>query len=269
MKQFIVSCLRKARLVSSVEKARYLFSRASTYNGNRQFEKANPAFKMPPLWLVYDAISTCDWHRYFNSGNSLAKLFADLILKHSRQRSADIAILEWGCGPGRIIRHLPGLLSEATIFGTDYNSKSIAWASSAIDNVQFKTNQLTPPLPYADEKFDVVYCCSVFTHLSEEMHHAWFEELMRVIKPNGLVIFTTHGDHFKGKLLKGELEEYETGRLVVRGRVKEGSRMFTAFHNPRFIRQRLVGKHKVLEHIDKPPTAEISQDIWIVSKTEG
>jgi SAM-dependent methyltransferase len=58
------------------------------------------------------------------------------------------------------------------------------------------TNRLDPPLPYPDERFDLVYALSVFTHLTESQQRSWSAELHRVTRTCGYVLFTTHGPSF-------------------------------------------------------------------------
>ena len=52
------------------------------------------------------------------------------------------SILDWGCGPGRIVRHLPSIVSKAKIFGSDYNEESINWCRENIEDVGFEVNGL-------------------------------------------------------------------------------------------------------------------------------
>ncbi|MDZ7626597.1 MAG: class I SAM-dependent methyltransferase [Ignavibacteriaceae bacterium] len=119
----------------------------------------------------------------------------------------NIKILEWGCGPARIIRHLPRLLNDSCeIYGSDYNSKTIVWCKKIFPEFNFSKNNLQPPLEFENNFFDIIYATSVFTHLSEEMHYAWMNELKRVCKPNGIIFLTTHGDNCKPKLTPEELE---------------------------------------------------------------
>ena len=50
-----------------------------------------------------------------------------------------------------------------------------------------------PPLDQPDEMFDLVYCVSVFTHLSRSWSD-WPIELHRVLKPGGLMLATFMGE---------------------------------------------------------------------------
>ncbi len=39
-----------------------------------------------------------------------------------------------------------------------------------------------------------IHAISIFMHLSETMHYAWINELYRILKKDGILIFTTHGE---------------------------------------------------------------------------
>ena len=68
------------------------------------------------------------------------------------------------------------------------------------------------------------------------------------------------------KLIGEELEEYEKNELVIRGNVKEGHRMYSAFHPKKFM-LKLFEDVEVLEHIKAPVQGKwMPQDIWIVKK---
>jgi ubiquinone/menaquinone biosynthesis C-methylase UbiE len=116
--------------------------------------------------------------------------------------------------------------------------------------------------------FEAVYCSSVFTHLSEAMHYMWLRELVRVLKPDGVLIFTAQGDRMRDRLLPDELRVYEEGRLVVRQSKVEGSRTFSAYQSPAFVMKQLIPSTPGLEliaHDTERPLAAI-QDIWVVRK---
>ncbi len=114
---------------------------------------------------------------------------------------------------------------------------------------------------------DVIYGISIFTHLSEQMHYKWLDELYRILKPGGILFLTTHGDNFKVKLTPKELQHYNHGSLVVRGGTFEGHRTFSAYQ-PNAFMHALFQKMQILEHQCPPPIQGkwLPQDVWVVRK---
>jgi SAM-dependent methyltransferase len=100
-------------------------------------------------------------------------------------------VLDWGVGCGRVARHFPADHSDA-LTGCDIDRDNIEWCSRHLPGT-FVASQLTPPLPFGDASFDIVYGISVFTHFREAMQLRWLEELARVTAPGALLLLTTHG----------------------------------------------------------------------------
>jgi SAM-dependent methyltransferase len=76
--------------------------------------------------------------------------------------------------------------------GCDINPKAIAYLKT-LPFGRFDLTKANPPLPYADNSFDVVFGLSVLTHLNETSLRAWLKEFRRVLKPGGILAQTTLG----------------------------------------------------------------------------
>lgn len=269
MKQRLVQILRDTRLLSLADAARFWAVRAKYARSNRAFLREHPGSVLPPKFLMYDAYAHVNYREYFQKGRFNAEYIARTATRHLGSDGA-IAVCEWGCGPGRIIRHLPQLLAAGSrVFGTDYNAKTVAWCSANLPQVTFRPNDLAPPLPFSTGELDMLYAVSVLTHLSAEMHLTWMAECERVVRPGGLILLTVHGDQSTAGLSKQERAAYESGQLVVRGKVKEGSRTFVAFQSPRFMREVLLRNVDLVLH--NPPDAPKlagPQDVYLV-RTRG
>jgi SAM-dependent methyltransferase len=267
LKQEVMALLRKSRLLPAADEVRFWLTTVKNRAKNQAFAASHPGQAFPPSRIAYDAYSFVDYQDYFVGGLQSAEVVMSLI---KGEIQAGAKILEWGCGPGRIVRQLTVLLqgSGASLFGCDYNPKSIQWCSAAIPGVTFALNNLKPPLPFAADFFDVLYSSSVFTHLSEEMHYGWIKENARVLKRGGLLIFTTAGDRMAYKLLPHERLRYDAGSLVVRNTGKEGARIYSACQSPAFVAKRLLpscGNLELVRHDTQLPLAGI-QDIWVARK---
>ncbi len=269
-RQRIAELLRSTRLLTLADCLRFAVEYAASWRDNRRFAAEHPGFAVPPAALAYDAYHHLRWREYHDSGVAHARLVADLVRRHLDEPSPRIC--EWGCGPGRVVRHLRSALADrnVTLFGTDSNPASVAWCRAHLQGIEFRSNRQDPPLPFDDDALDVLYAISVFTHLSERGHERWAEEILRVLRPSGVVIFTTHGDACADRLLPNERERYRQGRLVVRGGVREGSKCFVAYHPPEYVRGRLLVDADVVAHLPGPSAYRISHDVWVArKKAEG
>ena len=258
--------LRVAGLMHLTDRLRYYFYKIKNRRKNKRFKKNYPQVKLPPDYYIYESFQI-DYEEYYLKSRESAQWILSFLKKYNP--NSPYNILDWGCGPGRIIRHLPGFLDEKSrVFGTDYNAASIDWCKTNLPEIDFNLNTLEAELPYDDDFFDYIYGISIFTHLSEKMHYEWMAELYRLLKPGGIMMLTLHGDAFIPKLSAGELAEYNNGNIVVRGNVKEGHRTFAAFH-PKEFTAKLFNQFDILQHISgQSNTSKPQQDVWIVRKKQ-
>ncbi len=263
-KQNISSVLRKLKLIYLADWMRFYWQKFKNRKINNNFVKENPNIKLPPDYLIYESFRI-NYPKYYFTSMEGAKELVGRIEKHIELKNKNI--LDWGCGPARIIRHFPTIVvNDCNFYGTDYNKKTIAWNIKNIENVQFNNNSLEAKLPYKDNFFDVIYGLSVLTHLSEKLHYEWFNELYRVLNKGGILLLTTQGTNFENKLTETEQRGFNNDKLIVRGNVLEGHRTYSAFHPKKFM-ENLFKEAEILEHIIIPVSGDwIPQDIWIVKK---
>jgi SAM-dependent methyltransferase len=250
------------------ERAAFLRQLASTRTANRAFRQSNPNVAVPPYGVLRDATASVSFESYHRTGIESAEGFWEIFRRYVADGAGNdtpYRILEWGCGPARIVRHLPELARrdglDVRCSGSDLNRASIAWAAAQIDGVTFAVNDLEPPTQWPSDHFDFVYSWSVFTHLSERRHHLWITELTRVLRPGGVLVVTTHGRNLLARLSPGEQQRFERGDLVEVRRGREGRLMYAAFHPEAFM-HRLLSGLDVIEHREPPN----GQDVWIVRR---
>lgn len=214
--------------------------------------------------MLFESFGKMDYTSYYKKGKESAVDILDLLKKHHSLENIDL--LEWGCGPVRILRHIPEILSgkNANIFGSDYNPETIKWDKNSFVNISFSQNELLPPLEYDDNFFDIVYCISVFTHLDEVTELKWFNEIIRVLKPGGVFLLSIHGESSKDRLSDDEKKIFDEKGCVIRSNVTEGKRSFTSYNSEKFMREKILKDVEILEFI---PGKKNEQDIWIVRKS--
>ena len=100
-------------------------------------------------------------------------------------------ILDLGCGTGRHTRILKR--GGAKVWGIDISPKMIEIAKSEIKGVDFKVGSVYK-LPYKSNHFDIVIAGLVI-HYFKNLDKA-FKEIHRVLKNNGIFIFSTDNPVF-------------------------------------------------------------------------
>jgi SAM-dependent methyltransferase len=178
---------------------------------------------------------------FLRSGRQHAELVRDVL----REQRTDIeelgALLDWGCGCGRVLRHWSGL-PKTEVYGCDITPKMVEWCASNLNFADVSVTQLEPPLPYADVKFDLIYAFSVFTHLSEQLQQAWIRECLRVLRPGGFLLMSTMGQYYTGlqRLSEEEQRAFANGELVVLYEHSAGTSLCSAYHPPEYVRTKLA-----------------------------
>ncbi|HEX8120797.1 MAG TPA: class I SAM-dependent methyltransferase [Solirubrobacteraceae bacterium] len=145
------------------------------------------------------------------SGHSDFVATGDEFLGHFRSYGdlrPDEAVLEVGCGIGRMARPLTTYLDERGSYaGFDVNRDGIGWCRrryARLPNFEFHVadlyNRRYNPhgahaaseyrFPYDDGRFDFVILTSVLTHLLEAEADHYIEESKRVLRPGGRVFAT-------------------------------------------------------------------------------
>lgn len=166
----------------------YPCSRASSDHRPRMTYALPPDKLMTRIGVSPDAFPTRAAREEFfeQLGLGIHQCIRDAIPHEDEQ-----TILDFGCGSGRVLRHF---LSEPSLHlaGCDIHRPSITWMQANFPAaVRLYANSETPPLPEADDTFDLIYCGSVFSHLTNWA--PWLLELRRVLKPGGALVASLHG----------------------------------------------------------------------------
>jgi len=104
-------------------------------------------------------------------------------------------VLDLGCASGRMIRWLVDFAEQCEIWGVDISAEHIIWCQEYLSPpFNFATVTTSPHLPFEDGYFDLIYCGSVFTHISD-LADAWLLELKRIMRRDGRLYITVHDKH--------------------------------------------------------------------------
>ena len=151
-----------------------------------------------------------DWRRINNCLRA-----AGFDFKDSRK------VLDFGCGCGRILRFFGLYADSCEFFGADVDSGAIAACENHLDFASFSDLQHQPPSSFSAGTFDAIYAFSVFTHLPENRHHAWLEELHRITRPGAILVLTVQGRHVIDLVLSGDRELGEPSTDELRARMPD------------------------------------------------
>jgi 2-polyprenyl-3-methyl-5-hydroxy-6-metoxy-1,4-benzoquinol methylase len=220
---------------------------------------------LPPPHLVYLVAGHFNLAWYYESGATHADLLREALRANGYDIEAFRALLDFGCGCGRVTRHWHAL-DGVDVHGSDANAQLVSWCSEALPFARFDRNLARPSLRYADATFDFIYAISVFTHLTEELQHGWIRELRRVLAPNGVLAITTKGISRLEPLGPDERARFEQGQLIVRDARYSGRNLCAAFHPERYVREVLAADLEVVDFRPATEDGSQSQDVWLLRR---
>ena len=221
--------------------------------------------RIPPPHLLFLVSGRHDVEWFIGSGKIGAESLRDILLKNDVDIAGFAAILDFGCGVGRVLRHLPGL-AGARLFGCDYNRKLISWCRANLPFADFSTSEAEARLEYDDSSFDLVYALSVFTHFTEVQHRFWIGELRRSLRPGGYLFLTTHGRHYEGEIPENLRERFRSGQLVVYRPDGAGQNLCAAFHPEQYVREELARGWELVDFVERGARGNPLQDVYLLRK---
>jgi ubiquinone/menaquinone biosynthesis C-methylase UbiE len=177
-------------------------------------------------------------------------------------------ILDFGCGCGRTIIWLRNLAPNSELFGTDIDSKAIAWCRRNIEVATFEVNSPEPPLPFPDASFDLILGITVFTQIGEDHHFQWLDELQRVVRTGGLVLITIRGETCWRTLDREEIDQIRRDGFLFRvtgymkGIFPEWYQ--AAYHTRGYIESQYAKRFQILSYLEAG--LDNSQDIILLQK---
>jgi SAM-dependent methyltransferase len=221
--------------------------------------QATDGLPLPPRRLMVRVAGTADADWFLRSGRAAY----DTIAAHVPVEGSD-AILDFGCGCGRVLRYWQD--HEGPVTGSDRDDVAIAWCHRNLTFARVKPNGLAPPLPFPSDTFGLVYALSVFTHFTEELQAAWRDELRRVLRPGGRLLATTHGRSYLPRLDEPERARFEQGELVVRWDELPGSNLCSAYHPEAYVRDTLAQGFELVALEPEGARGNPTQDVIVLRK---
>ncbi len=129
------------------------------------------------------------WKRHYTR---IIRLFFTEAMPCAAPRSP--SVLEIGTGFGLLASMLGRLCNG--IVSTEHIGRSYVRSSKYLsflkeNKVAIILQELNEGLPFRDRVFDVVFCCDVIEHLKVECAMMLIREIKRVLRDDGIVIFST------------------------------------------------------------------------------
>lgn len=230
--------------------------------GRNAFWRGGP---LPPEDLIFLVSGGRDVVWFLKSGRLARKSVLRILADHGISTERLNGILDFGCGAGRVIRHLRPF-SKSGLFGTDYNPDLIAWCRENHAFARFEVNPFLGPLRYPNASFGLVYAFSVFTHLTENQQDAWIGEFGRVLRPGGYLLVSVHGEYHVRDYPEETRSRFAAGEMIVFAAEVAGTNVCTAFHPPDYMNSRFAPGFALVGSILEGALGNPRQDLYLFRK---
>ena len=178
--------------------------------------RTGTAGAIPPVGIrIRTGTRTLD--AYVAQGRGNAEDLTEALATQGRSFADFESVLDFGCGSGRVLRHVVGRGGPVTRFtGCDVDAEAVGWARENLPGARWEVSRFMPPLPFPDGEFDLVYSISIFTHFDEPTQFAWLEEMARVVRPGGLALLSIHGEHAYKAFMEDAEQSIDRASFTVR-----------------------------------------------------
>lgn len=192
-----------------------------------------------PLWAICTdpARRNGKWSKneFFASGKDEIATVMECVRSLHLQVDRDLAALDFGCGVGRLTRAMAAHFPEC--WGVDISPTMVRLAAEFnrdVPQCRFVLNERGDLGGFQDAQFGFVYSSIVLQHIPPRYGKQYLAELVRVLKPGGILVFQL-------------LDDFRAG-VVARWRQRLGLRRTMRKLTSRSNGNHLIDLHCIREH---------------------
>jgi ubiquinone/menaquinone biosynthesis C-methylase UbiE len=215
-----------------------------------------------PMWAICTDSARRDrkWHRdeFFATGQHELGNVMECLQSLGLQVNRNGTALDFGCGVGRLTRAMAAYFPES--WGVDISPTMIRLAThynGDFARCRFVLNENEDLRLFGAGQFDFVYTSIVLQHIAPRHSKRYLEELVRVLKPNGILVFQL-------------LDEFRAG-TVARWRQKLGLRRnlrrLTSRANAHWLIDLHCVRERTVRHVMKSAGARVV-DVRLTNSAE-
>jgi SAM-dependent methyltransferase len=133
---------------------------------------------------------------YYGVGFSCLDIIRSALMSSDVSKESINSILIFPCGYGRELRFIKEYFPQAKITGGEISEEKTKFVSEHFKIKTFQSKRNFQKIEL-DKKFDLIWCGSLFTHLSAKNFKKLLRFFVEHLNDNGLLMFTTHGRYVK------------------------------------------------------------------------
>lgn len=130
---------------------------------------------------------------YYRDGLAVAAAVRQILRWQAARAPGALRLLDFASGYGRVTRFLTRELPRERLWVSDIHADAVEFQIHTF-GVRGLVSTAEPEAFACDERFDLVFVTSLFTHLPEPTFHGWLARLVALLAPRGLLAFSVHDE---------------------------------------------------------------------------
>jgi SAM-dependent methyltransferase len=192
---------------------------------------------------------------YFSVGQSALQGIKLAMLAAGKDDVRDL--LDMGCGYGRVLRTLKAAFPQARLTASDLLPDAVDFCAKAFGATPAYSKERPDQIRMIGT-FDLIWCGTMLTNLNSDRWKGFFDLFHSLLRPGGILVFTTHGRLVADRLRKRS-DTYGLQEDVARTLLEDYDRLGFGYGDyPREVLQ--------LAHIESDYGISVSSPPWVCSR---
>jgi SAM-dependent methyltransferase len=141
--------------------------------------------------LFHHRDANAAFSQYYNVGLqqfSAAQQIIDLLLPGQHNQ---LQLLDFACGYGRLLRFMSQYLPRQNVFASEIQTDALRYVQETFKVAAIPSHG-DPQAFQPNQRFDVIWVASLFSHLPKHLFKAWLGRLLESLTPDGILCFSVH-----------------------------------------------------------------------------
>ena len=144
--------------------------------------------RLDKITKLYDSVSK-EYADAFSGEHEKKPMDREILYRFSREVGNENPVWDLGCGPGQTTNHLRNLGIQAS--GLDISGQMLDQARRRHPDIHFQQGNILA-LEFEDSSIAAILSFYAMVHFTKDQVGKAFREIHRVLRPNGLFLFTYH-----------------------------------------------------------------------------
>lgn len=158
-----------------------------------------------------------------------------------------VNFLDFACGYGRLARLLSEYIPKKNLHASEIQKEALNFVGKQF-GVKTFLSAASPHDLNINDRYEVIWVASLFSHLPERLFKSWLEKLYSMLTPDGILCFSVHDE----SLLRGSRAIPESGILFMCE--SENEDLDKSIYGNTFVTEQFVTK-TIAEIFPNSPTA--------------